>query len=173
VEYQGFNCSQAFHDSFRTEDSRRVFSLPKKEYITLPSNRQNAENRFRSLEIRLRKNANLRRVYYTHMLDYTHRGQVEVDPDEKQEGTFYLPRYAVSKGEQGDIKWRIVFDASLHERGAPSLSEALEMGPNLLPELFATLLRFRLNPVAIIGDVHQAFLQLQLDEKDRDLTKFF
>jgi hypothetical protein len=47
------------------------------------------------------------------------------------------------------------------------------MGPNLLPELFATLLRFRFNPVAIIGDIHQAFLQLQLDEKDRDLTRFF
>jgi hypothetical protein len=47
------------------------------------------------------------------------------------------------------------------------------MGPNLLPELFAILLRFRLKPVAIIGDIHQAFLQLQLQEKDRDLTRFF
>ena len=165
---------QAFHDSFKTEDSRRVVSLPKKENITLPTNRQNAENRFRSLETRLRKNANLRHVYYTHMLDYMQRGQVEVvDPDEKQEGTFYLPHHAVSKGKQEDIKWRIVFDASSHERGAPSLNDALEMGPNLLPELFATLLRFRLNPMAIIGDIHQAFLQLQLDEKDRDLTRFF
>jgi hypothetical protein len=47
------------------------------------------------------------------------------------------------------------------------------MGPNLLPELFEILLRFRLNPVAIIGDIHQAFLQLHLDVKDRDLTRFF
>jgi len=35
------------------------------------------------------------------------------------------------------------------------------------------LLRFRLNPAAIVGDIHQAFLQLQLDENDRDLTRFF
>jgi hypothetical protein len=35
------------------------------------------------------------------------------------------------------------------------------------------LVRFRLNPVAIIRDIHQAFLQLQLDPKDRDLTRFF
>jgi len=102
------------------------------------------------------------------------RGQVEVvDPDEKQEGTFYLPHHAVSKGKQGDIKWRIVYDRSSHETGAPSLNDALEMGPNLLPELFITLLPFRLNPVAIIGDIHQAFFQLQLDEKDRDLTRIF
>jgi hypothetical protein len=62
-----------------------------------------------------------------------------VDPSEGQEGTFYLPHHAVSKGKRGDTKWRIVFDTS-HEKGAPSLNETLEMGPNLLPEIFATLL---------------------------------
>ena len=35
------------------------------------------------------------------------------------------------------------------------------------------LLRFRLNPLAIVRDIRQAFLQLRLDEKDRDLTRFF
>jgi hypothetical protein len=29
---------KAFHDSFRTEDSGRVVSVPKKENITLPTN---------------------------------------------------------------------------------------------------------------------------------------
>jgi hypothetical protein len=105
------------------------------------------------------------------MLDYIQRGQVQVvDPDEKQEGTFYLPHHAVSKGKQGDIKWRIVFDAASHERDAPSLIDTLQMGPNFLPKLFTTLLRFRLNLVAIIGNIHQTFLQLQLD---RNLTSFF
>jgi len=47
------------------------------------------------------------------------------------------------------------------------------MGPNLLPELFAILLRFRLSSRATVGDIRQAFLQLQLDDKDRDLTRFF
>jgi hypothetical protein len=47
------------------------------------------------------------------------------------------------------------------------------MGPNLFPEIFATLLHFRLNSVAIVGDIQQAFLQLQVDEKDRELTRIF
>jgi len=163
---------QAFHDSFRIEDNRRVVSLPKK-ITTLPSNKQNAENRFRSLETRLRKNTNLRHIYYVHMLDYIQCGQVEpVGPSEEQD-TFYLPHHAVSKGKRGDTKWRIVFDASSHEKGAPSLNDTLEMGPNLLPEILAILLRFRFNPVAFVGDIHPAFLQLRLDEKDRDLTRFF
>jgi hypothetical protein len=46
---------------------------------------------------------NLRNVYYTHMLDYMQWGQVEfVYPDEKQEGTLYLPYHAVTKRKQGD-----------------------------------------------------------------------
>jgi len=47
------------------------------------------------------------------------------------------------------------------------------MGPNLSSEIFAILLRFRLYPTAIVSDITQAFLQLSLDEKDRDLTTFF
>jgi hypothetical protein len=108
------------------------------------------------------------------MLDYIQCGQVEiVDPDKEREGTFCLPHHAVSKGKRGDTKWRILFDASSHEKGAPSLNETLEMGPNLLPEIVATLLRFRLHSVAIVRDIHQAILQLQPDKNDRDSTRFF
>ena len=110
------NVLQAFHDSFRTGDSRTVVSIPKKENITLPTNQPNAENNFKLLETRLKKNANLRYVHYKHMLNYMQRRQVYVvDPDEKQEGTFYLPHHAVSKGKQGETKWQIEFGAS-HKR---------------------------------------------------------
>jgi hypothetical protein len=130
-------------------------SYQKKEDVPLPSNEQNAKNRFKSLEKKLSKNANLRHVYYTHTLDYV-RGQVEVvDPGKEEEGTFYLPHHAVSKGKREDTKWRIIFDASSYEKGSPSLNDTLEMEPKLLPEIFATLLRFRLNPVAIVGDIHK------------------
>jgi hypothetical protein len=47
------------------------------------------------------------------------------------------------------------------------------MGPNLLPEIFALLLLLRLKPMAMVGDIQQAFLLLQLDEKYRDLTRVF
>lgn len=42
------------------------------------------------------------------------------------------------------------------------------MGPNLLPEIFGILIRFRLHPAVIISDITQAFLPFTLDEKDRD-----
>jgi hypothetical protein len=59
-----------------------------------------------------------------------------------------------------ETKWRIIFDASSYEKGLPSLNDSLEMGLNLLQQIFAALLRFRLNPVGIVGDIHQAFVHL-------------
>ena len=134
----------------------------------------NAERRLDSLEKIFQKNEIFRETYHNQMLDYITKGQVEVVPAKDSTSiTFYLPHQGVSKEKRGRTKWRIVFDASSHEANAPSLNDALEMGPNLLPEIFAILLRFRLHPIAIISDITQAFLQMVLDEKDRDLTRFF
>lgn len=66
-----------FQKSVRIEDSRRVLSLPKKKKnFSLSSNRQKAENRLKSLEAKLRTNANRRHIYYTQMLVYIQRAHV-------------------------------------------------------------------------------------------------
>jgi hypothetical protein len=164
---------QQFHDSHRIEDKRRVVSLTRKEHITIPTNRQNAERRFRTLQKRLGKDEGLREVYYSQMLDYIRKGNVEIaEPVQDSNESYYLPHHLVKRERCGNIKWRIVFDGSLHEQNTPSLNDALEMGPNLLPETLSILLIFRLYPLAIIGDVSQAFLQLVLDQDDTDLTRF-
>jgi len=99
--------------------------------------------------------------------------QVELAPTtEESSGMFYLPHNAVKNERRGKVKWRIVFDTSSSEGDRPSLNDALEMGPNLIRDVLATLLRFREQPVAIIGDIQQAFLQLSLERKDRYLTSF-
>jgi hypothetical protein len=99
---------------------------------------------------------------------------VEVAYAEDPTGTvFYLPHQRVKKEKHGKIKWRKFFDASSHEDNAPCLNNIVEMGPNLLPEILAIFLRFRLHPTAIIGDITHAFLQLTIDERDRDMTILF
>ena len=76
----------------------------------------------------------------------------------------------MKKVKNGRTDWRVVFNASSHESNASSLNEVLEMGPNLLSEILAILLRFRLHHSAIVGDVTQVFRQLVLDREERDLT---
>jgi len=107
------------------------------------------------------------------MLDYVVKQHVELAPaTEETTGVLYLPRHAVKNDRRGKVKWKIVFDASSSEGTSPSLNEVLEMGPNLLPEVLAILLRFHAQPVAITGDIQQTFLQLSLEREDRVLTRF-
>jgi len=107
------------------------------------------------------------------MLDHVVKQQVEIaQSTEEWPGMFYLPHHVVKKERHGKIKCRIVIDESSSQGNSPSLNDVLEIGPNLLPEVLATLLRFLERPVAIIGDIQQAFLQMFLEEADRDLTRF-
>jgi len=164
---------KSFSDSFRIEDGRAVVSLPKKENVIPADNQTNARRRLQSLTKRFDTNPEFRTMYENKMLDYILKHQVEVAPPGPSEAPeFYLPHHAVKKEKHTAVKWRIVFDASSHEPGSPSLNDFLEMGPNLLPEIISILLRLRLYKCAILGDVSQAFLQITLDPADRDLTRF-
>jgi len=73
------------------------------------------------------------------MLDYMRKGQVEIVPSlEGNLDEFYLHHHVVKKEKRRETRWRIVFDGSSHEDRALSLNDALEMVPNLLPEILAT-----------------------------------
>ena len=77
----------------------------------------------------------------------------------------------VKEGTQ--TKLRIVFDGSAKSgKESPSLNECLEVGGNFMPLLFDTLVRFRSQPIAITADIEKAFLQVEIDEKDRDMLRF-
>ncbi|GBO08696.1 hypothetical protein AVEN_138222-1 [Araneus ventricosus] len=86
---------------------------------------------------------------------------------------FYLPHHAVIRSDKTTSRLRIVFDGSAHEDGHSSLNQSLYTGPNLHPNIFELLLRFRKNPVSFTADVKSAFLQIELDFPDRDFTRFF
>ncbi|KFM70593.1 hypothetical protein X975_21762, partial [Stegodyphus mimosarum] len=165
-----------FHKTYNTEDNRRIVSLPKKPLLTpLPTNKIIAENRFHSLQKRLASSDVFKTQYDKCMLNYIEQKHVEVcSIDESNEkSVYYLPHHAVRKKTQSETKWRIVFDASSHAPGMPSLNDILEAGPNLLPETIGCLLRFRLHEFAVTCDGKQAFLQLSLHKDDRNITKFF
>ena len=92
---------------------------------------------------------------------------------EAKEKVHYLPHQAVLRKDAKTTKLRIVYDASSKEgkRGV-SLNDCLHVGPSLTPLLFDILLRFRVNPVVLIGDIEKAFLNVEVDREDRDYLRF-
>ena len=54
----------------------------------------------------------------------------------------------------------------------PSLNDHLETGLPLQNKLWSVLVRNRFQPVALAGDLKQAFLQVRIREEDRDVMRF-
>ena len=70
-------------------------------------------------------------------------------------------------------KLRIVYDAwARTNENSPSLNECLNPGPPLQNQLWNVLVRARFHPVLITGDLKQAFLQVRIQEMDRDALRF-
>ena len=67
---------------------------------------------------------------------------------------------------------RPIFYASAAEKGTPSLNNCLGKGPNLIELIPAALLRFREHEIAVLADIRKAFLQIEINEKDRDFLRF-
>ena len=77
----------------------------------------------------------------------------------------YLPHHGVYKASTG--KFRIVYDADARPaKGANSVNDCLETGPNLMNPLVVILLRFRKGKYATKSNFQKAFLQIQIQDRD-------
>ncbi|XP_026321596.1 uncharacterized protein LOC113231484 [Hyposmocoma kahamanoa] len=81
----------------------------------------------------------------------------------------YLPHHMVKREEK---RGRIVYDALAKCSGYRSLNECLYGGASMIEDLTALLLKFRLDQISMVADVEKAFLQIGLQEEDRDVTRF-
>jgi len=67
----------------------------------------------------------------------------------------------------------VVFDGSAKStKDDVSLNDCLEKGPNLVPHLFDTVIKFRGYPIGIVADIEKAFHQIQIAPEDRRMLKF-
>ncbi|GFY10020.1 integrase catalytic domain-containing protein [Trichonephila clavipes] len=84
---------------------------------------------------------------------------------------YFLPHHAVVHEQKDSTKVRIVFDASSKGKGALSLNDCLESGPNLNPVLLKIILRFRLHKIAFCIDIQHPFLEIGIVEEDEQFLK--
>ncbi|GFW90490.1 integrase catalytic domain-containing protein [Trichonephila clavipes] len=165
-----------FDKSVNFVDGRYRVNLPWKPGMreALQNNKTVARKRFEGLVRRFKCDHEF--CEYKDVIDdYVREGTVErtsCDSLLDSQG-FYLPHHAVIRSDKTTSRIRIVFDGSAHENGQSSLNQSLYTGPNLHPNILELLLCFRKSPVAFTADVKSAFLQIELDFRDRDFTRFF
>ena len=67
----------------------------------------------------------------------------------------------------------MVYDASARANpNASSLNECLYPDPALQNKLWSVLVRQRIHPVVVFGDIQKAFLQVRDKEQERDALRF-
>ena len=119
----------------------------------LPNNECGSLQRLESLIKKLQKEPNLPAQYDKVIQDQLATGIVEVSSDPVGR-EFYIPHKPVIREAAESTKLRIVFDGSARSNEkSPSLNDCLETGPPLQNLLWDVLIRNRLKPVALVGDL--------------------
>ena len=149
--------------------------LPWKEYHPpLPDHHELCQKRLMSLLKRLRQTPQLLMEYNSIIQDQLDMGIVEIVPlpsHSISDRVHYLPHHGVVRQDKSTSKLRTVYDASAKSTG-PSLNECLYTVPRFGKSIFDIILRFRLQRVALAGDIEKAFLMLSMHKGNRDSLRF-
>ena len=147
-------------------DGRYEVELPFKSDRRPAMNFPQAKRRLNSLEKKLTPEQNA--AYDQKITQLESDGIIEkIEPPYPEDG-YLLPHHGVwRKG-----KLRVVFDASSKDKNGISLNDTLHVGDNLLTQLWAVLLRFRLYRKAQTCDIVAAFHQLSVAPEQRKYLMF-
>ncbi|VDI39016.1 Hypothetical predicted protein [Mytilus galloprovincialis] len=137
------------------------------EHPELPSNEMIARKRAYNVINRLAKEPEMLKIYGNIINDQENRGFIEKveTPDETTNRVHYIPHHPVKK--------RFIDYTDTYNSESPSLNDCLSSTPPQLNKLTDILTRFRYGKYALTTDIEKAFLQIGLDEEDRDSTRFF
>ena len=163
-------------DTVKFSGERYSVTLPwKLGHKPLPSNYDNSLCRLKSQIHKLKRNPSVLEACNDIIKEQEEAGIIEkVANLDKADKIHYLPHQTVIRNEAETTKVRMVFDASSkNKKSGTSLNDCIHVGPPLNPLLFDIMLRFREHRVAMVADIEKAFLNVEVDPKDRDCLRFF
>ncbi|XP_046566481.1 uncharacterized protein LOC124275051 [Haliotis rubra] len=158
------------------QGDRYEIGLPwERDPSSLPNNYFLAEKRLCSLERSLQKDDAKAKMYNDAIHEYEQNAWAEkVDMSKShcdQGPVYYLPHHGVYRPDKPSTPLRVVLDPACQYQGV-SLNSYLYKGPGLIGKLLGVLLRFREEPVAIVGDISKMYLQIKLKDSDTHVHRF-
>ena len=170
----------SYLESYKTNcinfiDGRYTASLPwKPDHPELPDNYNITLRRTQNTIRRVREEPAMLQKYDDIIKDPEKRGFIEkVNHLPFNKGPIhYIPHHGVKK-QSVTTPIRIVFDCSCkRNKTSPSLNDCLESTPPEINDLSSILMNFRRHKFAVCADIEKAFLQVQLEERECDITQF-
>lgn len=167
-------CESIFCEtSSRQSNGQYIVALPfKEDPSSLGNSYALATNRLVSLEKRLDRIPDLRKVYNDIFRDYLDQGHMSLVSEIcSEEPSFYIPHHCVFKPESLSTPCRVVFDASMKTDTGKSLNDVLYKGPKLQNNIVSILLNFRMYPVAVTADLKQMYRQVLVIDEHRKFQR--
>ena len=151
----------------RNPDGSYTVALPFKDSKNkIGNSKEVAMRRLKALERRFKREPHIQQLYREVIEEYKSLGHMSRSTNETDDG-FYLPHHAVIKECSLTTKLRVVFDGSAPSSTGISLNETLMVGPTIQADLFSQLIKFRLHPYVITGDIEKMYRQIHIKEEDR------
>ncbi|XP_058449457.1 uncharacterized protein LOC131429397 [Malaya genurostris] len=155
---------------YRTPEGRYVVMIPFSDNLCeLGESRKQALRRFHSLEIRLVRFPETKKMYVDFINEYLTLGHccVVSDAEHKSESAYYLLHHCVMKPGSSSTKLRVVFDASAKSTTEISLNDVMMVGPTVQDPLFDIFLRFRMYRFAFTADISKMYRQVPVNPAQR------
>jgi len=166
----------AAEQSFKWTGTCYEIDLPWKSNVSnLPNNYDLALKRLNNIEKRLLKQPDLASAYSKVIESYVAKGYIQkvdssLEFNRSTAQQWLLPHFPILRPEKSTSAVRIVFDAAAKCDGI-CLNDVLNSGPKLQRDLVHVLLRFRKQTVAVVCDIAEMYLRIQLSEKDRRFVR--
>ncbi|XP_055307836.1 uncharacterized protein LOC129571970 [Sitodiplosis mosellana] len=165
-------CETRFIETIsRHDDGKLIMRLPFNHDTSsvdfLGESFERAKSRFFQLEKRFARNEALKIEYTKCIEEYIALGHAIEVPMENY--CHAIPHHAVFKESSTTTKLRVVFDASAKTSNGYSLNDRLHIGPTILEDIWAVLLRWRLKRIALTADIEKMYRQFWVHPED---TKF-
>uniref|UniRef100_A0A8D9BZC5 Reverse transcriptase domain-containing protein n=1 Tax=Cacopsylla melanoneura TaxID=428564 RepID=A0A8D9BZC5_9HEMI len=166
-------CEQHYVDHVsRDVTGRYTVSLPFSGDVSqLGDSFYSAKKRFFHLENKLNSNPEAKEGYTKSMQDLLDKGYMAKSTDQSDKSGYFIPHHMIVKPDRVSTKIRVVFDASAKTSSGQSLNDLLHTGATLYNDLLGILLKFRLFPCALNGDITSMFLQILVNENDCKFQK--
>ena len=149
----------------------------KEDHELLPDNFLHSKIRLHSLLRRMQSKPEILAQYNNVIQEQLSEGIIEPVPADSDGPVIgrghYIPHREVIREDKNTTKLRVVYDASARvKEDSPSLNDCLYAGPPLSPLIYDILLRFSSHKIALTADIEKAFLNVSVNETDRDFLRF-